>query len=210
MSPLIYVTLIVGVLVLAVISLFCYNLGRMAQLVFKHRTLVFKLISWWPPYRAAGISLSRVSEDLREMDVQMKMHWWNKNVFGTHFGGSIYSMTDPWYVFMLQRNLGRGYMVWNKTSTVRFRNPGKGTIAAKLKLTEKQLAEVRADLDRSGRSEPVFNVQVFDTFGKLIAEVHQIISVKVKGNDKPAQRQITDDSKENVPNSSPVLAKDNN
>ena len=33
----------------------------------------------------------------------MKMYWWNKNLFGTHFGGSLASMTDPFYIFSLSQ-----------------------------------------------------------------------------------------------------------
>jgi len=58
--------------------------------------LLFKLVNLWPPYFVAGVRATPVGSDLREINVRMKMTFWNKNVVSTHFGGSIYSMVDPW------------------------------------------------------------------------------------------------------------------
>ena len=41
-------------------------------------------------------------------------------------------MTDPFYMLMLIENLGRDYIVWDKSATIRFRKPGTGTMTAAL------------------------------------------------------------------------------
>ena len=38
----------------------------------------------------------------------------NRNYVGTHFGGSLFAMTDPFYMLMMMRNLGPDYIVWDK------------------------------------------------------------------------------------------------
>ena len=58
-------------------------------------------IGWWPPLLGAGIKLTRLDKDLRQADVEMRLTRWNKNYVGVHFGGSLFSMTDPFYMLML-------------------------------------------------------------------------------------------------------------
>ena len=80
----------------------------------------------YPPYLGAGIRVTHVSHDFREIDVRMGLHWWNRNYVGTHFGGSLYSMIDPFLMLMFLENLGRDYVVWDKAATIRFKTPGRG------------------------------------------------------------------------------------
>jgi len=65
------------------------------------------LLNLWPPFLGAGIRIKRLQADWREMDVEMKLHRWNSNYVGTHYGGSLYSMADPFLMVMLIENLGR-------------------------------------------------------------------------------------------------------
>ena len=44
---------------------------------------------------------------MKSADVEMKLRIWNQNYVGTHYGGSLYSMADPFYMLMLMHNLGR-------------------------------------------------------------------------------------------------------
>jgi hypothetical protein len=37
-------------------------------------------------------------------------------------------MCDPFYMFLLIRNLGDDYMVWDKSASIEFVKPGKGTV----------------------------------------------------------------------------------
>jgi len=80
-------------------------------------------INIWPPFLVAGIRVRWHSACC--VDVEMKLRPWNRNYVGTHYGGSLYSMTDPFYMLMLMENLGPGYIVWDKAASFRFRKPGK-------------------------------------------------------------------------------------
>src|SRR5260370_9238958 len=42
--------------------------------------------------------------------------FWNANYVGTHFGGSLFAMTDAFY--MLMHHLGRDYPVWDNAATI--------------------------------------------------------------------------------------------
>ena len=96
---------------------------------------------------------------MRSIDVEMRLGRTNANYMGVHFGGSLFSMTDPFYMIMLATALGRGFVVWDKAATIRYRRPGTGTVRAHFELTDERLAEIPrrigsavASMSRSSRS----------------------------------------------------------
>lgn len=145
----------------------------------QHRgSVLLRLLSIWPPYVGAGIRV-RVSADLRTFEVRMKLRWWNRNYVNTHFGGSLYSMCDPFFMLILIQALGRGYVVWDKAATIRFRRPGKGTVRATFHIPQERVDEIRAAADRGEKIEPVFTVEVRDEQGEVVAEVEKLLYVRL-------------------------------
>ncbi len=141
---------------------------------------LLRYMRFYPPFLGAGIRITRMSDDLREIVVEMKLHWWNANYVKTHYGGSLYSMADPFYMVMLIENLGRDYIVWDKAATIRFRKPGKGTVRAEFRLTQEQIDSLRAQADAQGKIEPTFNVQMRDEQGEVVAEVEKLLHIRRK------------------------------
>jgi uncharacterized protein YxjI len=117
---------------------------------------------------------------MKSIDVEMKLRWWNANYVGTHFGGSLFAMTDAFYMLMLMSNLGRDYMVWDKAATIRYRKPGKSTVRAQFRLTDAQIDEIREKLKTLEKYEPTFKVEVKDEQGTVIAEVEKLLYVRRK------------------------------
>ena len=134
----------------------------------------------YPPLLGAGIRITRLASDWRQIDVEMKLRWWNRNYVGTHYGGSLYSMTDPFYMLMLIQNLGRDYIVWDKAATIRFKKPGRGTVFASFQLSEEQIREIKQAVDRQQKIERTFTVEVKDESGTLIAEVEKLLHIRGK------------------------------
>jgi hypothetical protein len=139
------------------------------------RLRILRRIHWWPPLLGAGIRVTRMDGDYRAIDVEMRLTWRNRNIMGAHFGGSLYAMTDPFYMLMLMENLGREYIVWDKAATIRYKRPGVGTVRAEFRLPEEKIGEIRLALDQSDRYEPVFLIEVKDSAGKIVAEVEKTI-----------------------------------
>lgn len=138
------------------------------------------VLNLYPPFLGAGIRVKRLDPDWRTIEVEMKLRRWNSNYVGTHYGGSLYSMTDPFYMLMLIENLGRGYIVWDKSATIRFRRPGKGTVTANFSITEAEIDEVRKALKTEEKIERTFDVQVLDSEGKVVAEVQKVLHIRRK------------------------------
>jgi hypothetical protein len=141
--------------------------------------LMLRFVNIWPPFAAAGIHV-RWSTDMKSADVEMKLHPWNRNFVGTHYGGSLYSMTDPFYMLMLISNLGREYVVWDKAAHIRFRKPGRGKVRAEFRLTDAQLDDIREQLKTLPKYEPTFVVEVKDESGDVVAEVQKVLHVRKK------------------------------
>jgi hypothetical protein len=96
-------------------------------------------INFWPPFLGAGIRVAHLASDGKAIDVEMKLHGWNAHAGGTHFGGSLFARTDPFYMLMRMANLGRDYIVWDKAASIRCRRPGKGTVRAEFRLADAPL-----------------------------------------------------------------------
>ena len=145
----------------------------------KSRRWLIRLMNVFPPYLGAGIRV-RPNADLSAFDVRMKLRWWNRNYVGTHFGGSLYSLCDPFFMLILFEALGRDYIVWDKAATIRFRRPGRGTVHARFEIGPERVAEIRAAADRDGKVEPTFTAEVKDDEGQVIAEVEKLLYVRRK------------------------------
>lgn len=88
---------------------------------------VLKVMNFWPPYLGAGIKVSLLDEREMVVEVSMRLKKLNSNYVGVHFGGSLYSMVDPFYMLILMKKLGGSYIVWDKAASIQFKSPGART-----------------------------------------------------------------------------------
>ncbi|MGB9149672.1 MAG: DUF4442 domain-containing protein [Burkholderiales bacterium] len=132
----------------------------------------------WPPFVGAGIHVMHWTDDFRNVRVRMKMYWYNKNYMGTHFGGTLFSMTDPFFMIMTAENLGKGYVVWDKSATIHFRKPGRGTVYAEFQLKQNFLDEVLAQTANGDKFEPVLSVDVTDESGEVVATIEKQLYIR--------------------------------
>ena len=148
---------------------------------------VFRLLmNLWPPYRGAGIRVRRIADDWSSVRVELRSQPFNRNYFGTHFGGSLFAMTDPFHALMLAHALGADYLVWDQSSTIDFLKPGRGTVAAELELAPADIEAIRREAAGGGRVVREFLVEVRDGDGELIARVRKQLYVRLKQRLRPA------------------------
>ena len=139
----------------------------------------------WSPFRGAGIRVRRIAANYREVEVELALKWHNRNYIGTHFGGSLYAMTDPFFMIMLLHNLGGDYLVWDKSGSIEYVAPGRGTVSAHFHLSERRIAEIRAEAVVGGKIFPEFEVNVKDAAGGIVARVRKILYVRLKAKKRP-------------------------
>jgi hypothetical protein len=154
----------------------------------KNSRALRRWINLWPPFLGAGIRVKHIAHDMKAIDVEMKLRWWNANYVGTHFGGSLFAMTDAFYMLMLMANLGRDYIVWDKAASIRYRKPGKGTVRAEFRLSDAQLDDIRDKLKTLPKYEPTFHVEVKGESGEVVAAVEKLIHVRKKDRDRDIDR----------------------
>lgn len=142
---------------------------------------LFKFIlNIYPPFWGTGIYVRKISKDYREVLVEMKLRFYNRNYVKTHFGGSIYAMTDPFYMLMLLQILGRDYIVWDKWAHIDFIKPGKGTLKAHFVVTDEQIKDILKNTEGGQKYLPEFCIDVKDNHGNIIARVKKVLYVKKK------------------------------
>jgi acyl-coenzyme A thioesterase PaaI-like protein len=76
-----------------------------------------------PMYRRTTARITEVSEDIHRVRIRIPLSWRNKNYVGTIFGGSLFAATDPIYMIQLIYILGNDYVVWDKSTYIRFKRP---------------------------------------------------------------------------------------
>ena len=137
-----------------------------------------RLMRFYPPYLGAGVSVTHVAPDLTLVEVEMKLSAWNRNFVGTQFGGSLYSMCDPFFMLMLMMQLGDAYSIWDKSASIDFLKPGRGTVKARFELPRARADELRAEVDEKGKINPSFEVTVTDSQGEPVARVRKVLSLR--------------------------------
>jgi acyl-coenzyme A thioesterase PaaI-like protein len=147
--------------------------------------LLRKGMRWWPPFLGAGIRVRSLADDFREAVVELRLGRLNRNYVGTHYGGSLYSMTDPFYMIMLLHNLGPDYLVWDKSGAIEYLAPGRGTVTARFHLTEARLDEIRAQAVGGEKVLPEFEIDVVDAAGTVVARVRKTLYVRLKQRHRP-------------------------
>lgn len=145
------------------------------------KRLRFYFFNFYPPYFGAGIRYKRIGKDLNHFRLSMKLHWWNRNLVGTHFGGSLYSMCDPFYMLILMENLGEDYIVWDKAATIRFISPGLGKVYAEFHIPHEEIKRIRKEADEKRKLDAFFQTKVYDEkTGKVVAELDKVVYVRRK------------------------------
>lgn len=143
------------------------------------KKIIFRLISLYPAFFGAGIKI-RVSDDVKTVRAEMKLHFWNKNLVGTQYGGSMFSMCDAPFFLLMVENLGPGYIVWDRSASIIFKKPGKGTVYATFFIPDEEYAGIRRELETANSVNRDFSVDILNREGEVIAIVTKTVYIKKK------------------------------
>jgi acyl-coenzyme A thioesterase PaaI-like protein len=110
----------------------------------------------------------------------MPLTWYNRNIVGTHFGGSLYAMVDPFFMAILMERLGPDHVIWDKAAEIRFRRPGRGTVTATFDLDDATVAAILAEAAGGEAVERWFDVAVRGPDGDVVATARKLVHVRRK------------------------------
>ena len=136
----------------------------------------------WPPFLLSGIHVTEMAADWSFARVELRMRPWNRNYVGTHFGGSLFAMTDPFWMILVKECLGKDYIVWDKAAEIEFVKPGKGTVHAEFRVTDELLDEIRAATKSGEKYLHWCPADVIDAQGDVVARIRKQIYVRRKRN----------------------------
>jgi acyl-coenzyme A thioesterase PaaI-like protein len=140
--------------------------------------LPYYLLSFYPPFMGTGIWVKKVTKTT--IKVIMLDLWYNRNVYGTHFGGSLYAMCDPFFILILHRNLGNNYIYWDKSAKINYLKPGNGKVEAIFEIPLAQIDTIKKEIEIEKRKSFVFTTSILDNSGSTIATVEKEIFLKKK------------------------------
>jgi acyl-coenzyme A thioesterase PaaI-like protein len=138
-----------------------------------------RAMNLWPPFAFSGVRVLHISDDWREARVALRLRRWNRNYVGTQFGGALFAMTDPFWMLLMMKRLGRDYVVWDRAAEIRFLAPGRGDVFARFVLDDARVASVRRAAG-SGRVLDWFEVEITTATGQVVAVVRKQLYVRRK------------------------------
>lgn len=136
------------------------------------------LMNFWPPFVGAGIRVRSIAPDWSMACVELKQGWHNSNIFGAHFGGSLYAMTDPFPAILLQHQLGPGYKVVDQAARIEYLKPGRGRVRAVTTLPDGEAARLSALGKDGAKLLPEYLIEIKDAGGETVARVHRTVYVR--------------------------------
>jgi len=134
----------------------------------------------WPPFLGAGIRVEKIATDFRNVKVKLKQGVVNRNIVGVHFGGSLFAMTDPFFMLMVSQNLGQNFIVWDQAAHIEFIKPGKGNVYATFNLSQEQIDSLIAEAQSGNKVLQDFSVEVIDGVGDVVARICKTLYVRKK------------------------------
>ncbi len=141
---------------------------------------VRRVMNLWPPFLFSGIRVLEITPDWRYARVVLRRHWYNGNYVGTHFGGSLFAMTDPFWMIPTLRCLGSDYIVWDKAAEIEFIAPGREDVFAEFHIDDAMLDEIRAATAGGEKYLRWCETEIRTAGGELIARVRKQLYVRLK------------------------------
>jgi acyl-coenzyme A thioesterase PaaI-like protein len=143
--------------------------------------MAIKMISYWPPFYFSGIKVIGFNESLTEVTVRLKSGLINKNYKGTHFGGSLYSMIDPFDMFMVINALDKSYRVWDYSAKIDFIKATSKTVIAKFHLSNSEIEEIKEKTQNNEKFIASFSVEIIEQdTGDIVAKAIKEVYVRKK------------------------------
>ncbi|WP_445114751.1 DUF4442 domain-containing protein [Acinetobacter sp. WZC-1] len=155
----------------------------MKNIIRKLQTIPFIskfMLNHYAPYKGAGIEIDQFDLKNYHIRVKMPLNRKNQNFVGTHFGGSLYAMVDPFYMLMLIQHLGPEYIVWDKAASINFLAPGRSTVFADIHLDAAEIEQIKSLAANNAPVYRNYSLNIVDESGLRIAEVQKTLYIRKK------------------------------
>ena len=136
-----------------------------------------KLLEFYPPFFFMGVKIKSVSEDYRNLHLEVPLRWYGKNMYGSMFGGFICAVADPLPALMCGR-IFPGVEMWTKANSVEFLKPGFGTLNVHVQIIEQDVEAISRQLETHNKATHTFEFYFRDRKGTNVAHVKNKIYLR--------------------------------
>jgi acyl-coenzyme A thioesterase PaaI-like protein len=143
------------------------------------------LFNLWPPFLFAGIRVLAIAPDWGYVRVRLRRRWFNRNYVGTHFGGSLFAMTDPFWMIMILQALGRDYLVWDRAARIEFVQATRADVYAEFRLDPALVEELRRRAADGSKGLHWLPIEVRTADGTVVARIEKQLYVRLKKHRRP-------------------------
>lgn len=99
---------------------------------------------------------------------------------GSIFGGSLFSATDPIYMIQLINILGNDYVVWDKSTNIRFKRPAYKDAFAEFVFSTDEITKIQQKVAKENEIDYIKNLHITDVNGTVFCELEKTIYVANK------------------------------
>ena len=139
-----------------------------------------ELLTEWPPFAAQKIEILEVADDWTRAVIRLGLEESNANYLGTAFGGSLFSMVDPFFVILTMQQLGDDYVVWDKAAEIEFVAPGRSAVTARVEIPADVVEEMRVATAGGDKLLRWFEIDLTDEDGAVVARARRQLYIRKK------------------------------
>jgi len=139
-----------------------------------------RVLRWWPPFVFSGIRVLEIADDWSSARIELRRRWYTANYVGTHFGGSLFAMTDPFWMILVMETLGRGYTVRDKAADIEFIKAVREPVYAQIRVDPVAIAELRSATASGEKVLRWFETEIRTAAGELVARSRKQLHVRLR------------------------------
>lgn len=137
-------------------------------------------LMWFPPFRAMGIKVERISDDWRQVRIKLPLISFNQNPGGGMFGGSIASLADPIPALVCNK-VFPGYQLWTRALEINFVKEARSDLELRFDLDPQIEAWIKQQLEQRNRATPSFEFGLYDAEGQQCVSVVNVVAIRPMG-----------------------------
>lgn len=139
------------------------------------------MLNLYPPLLFHRVRVLEFGPDFQACRVEVVRSRLTRNLQGTIFGGTIFCAADPIYAIMYWQifaHRGQRVQAWLKSARIRYLKPAASTLTLEFRLSDDQVSEAEAALEREGRFSKTYAVDAVDRSGEICASAETEVYIR--------------------------------
>ncbi len=137
-------------------------------------------LRYYPPFWLMRITILKWDPLWRVVHIKLPLTWLSKNPGGSMFGGFQASLADPIAALACLKSFP-GCEVWTRNLQINFVREGRTDLELRFEFSEEQLSVIQEEMEKKGRSNPVFEYGFYDLANQLCTQVTCRVAIRPNG-----------------------------